>query len=128
MLRSYKNGLFKIDDIIRGLFNGATSTGAEIQDSGTEIQAGGGQIDVNDKTWRFSTTSLPTSKIVEINFPFNKTKQVIVNDRYRLGNKFFRNLNSKVGVNIPNTITITSIKVLENNNTTHNFKIKKDKI
>lgn len=114
--------IFKIDDIIRGLFNGATSTGAEIQDSGTEIQAGGGQIDVNDKTWRFSTTSLPTSKIVEINFPFNKTKQVIVNDRYRLGNKFFRNLNSKVGVNIPNTITITSIKVIENNNTTHNFK------
>jgi hypothetical protein len=116
--------IFKIDDIIRGLFNGATSTGAEIQDSGTEIQAGGGQIDVNDKTWRFSTTSLPTSKIVEINFPFNKTKQVIVNDRYRLGNKFFRNLNSKVGVNIPNTITITSIKVIENNNTTHNFKLK----
>jgi hypothetical protein len=114
--------IFKIDDIIRGLFNGATSTGAEIQASGTEIQAGGGQIDVNDKTWRFSTTSLPTSKIVEINFPFNKTKKVIVNDRYNLDNRFFRNINNKVGVNVPNTITISSIKVVENNNTTHNFK------
>ncbi len=114
--------IFKIDDIIRGLFNGATSTGAEIQAGGTEIQAGGGQIDVNDKTWRFSTTSLPTSKIVEINFPFNKTKKVIVNDRYNLDNRFFRNINNKVGVNVPNTITISSIKVVENNNTTHNFK------
>jgi len=114
--------IFKIDDIIRGLFNGATSTGAEIQAGGTEIQAGGGQIDVNDKTWRFSTTSLPNSKIVEINFPFNKTKKVIVNDRYNLDNRFFRNINNKVGVNVPNTITISSIKVVENNNTTHNFK------
>jgi len=107
--------IFKIDDIIRGLFNGATSTSAE-------IQAGGGQVDVNDKTWRFSTTSLPTSKIVEINFPFNKTKKVIVNGIYNLDNRHFRNINNKVGINVPNTITISSIKVVETNNNTHNFK------
>ena len=59
--------IFKIDDVIRGLFNGATSTGAEIQNSGSEIQAGGGQIDTNTKTWSYSTTSLPNSKIVKIN-------------------------------------------------------------
>jgi len=101
--------IFKIDDIIRGLFNGATSTSAE-------IQAGGGQVDVNDKTWRFSTTSLPTSKIVEINFPFNKTKKVIVNGIYNLDNRHFRNINNKVGINVPNIITISTIQIKDNDN------------
>ena len=72
--------------------------------------------------WSFSNTLLPTSKIVEINFPFNKTKKVIVNDIYNLDNRHFRNINNKVGINVPNTITISSIKVVETNNNTHNFK------
>ena len=116
--------VFKIDDIIRGLFNGATSTGAEIQNSGTEIQAGGGQIDTNTKTWSYSTTSLPNSKIVEINFPFNQTQKVVVNDKYNLDNTFFRNINNKVGINVPNKIEPSSIKVVDVNNTTHSFQKK----
>ena len=116
--------IFKIDDVIRGLFNGATSTGAEIQNSGTEIQAGGGQIDTNTKTWSYSTTSLPNSKIVKINFPFNQTQKVVVNDKYNLDKTFFRNISNKVGINVPNTITISSIKVVDINNNTHSFQKK----
>ena len=116
--------IFKIDDVIRGLFNGATSTGAEIQNSGTEIQAGGGQIDTNTKTWSYSTTSLPNSKIVKINFPFNQTQKVVVNDKYNLDKTFFRNISNKVGINVPNTIIPTSIKVVDINNNTHSFQKK----
>ena len=91
---------------------------------GERIQAGGTEIDVNNKTWSYSTTSLPSSKIVEINFPFNKTQKVVVNDKYNLDNTFFRNRNNKVTINVPNKITISSIKVVDVNNTTHSFQKK----
>ena len=67
-------------------------------------------------TWSYSETKLPTSKIVEINFPFNQTKEVIINNKYNLGIKFFRNLNNKVGINVPDKIEINSIKLIDNSN------------
>jgi len=67
-------------------------------------------------TWSYSETKLPTSKIVEINFPFNQTQKIIVNDKYNLDSNFFRNINNKVGINVPDKIAISSIKVIDNSN------------
>ena len=82
------------------------------------------QSNSNILTWRFSETKLPNSKIVEINFPFTQTQKVVVNDKYNLDNTFFRNRNNKVTINVPNKITISSIKVVDNHNTTHSFQKK----
>jgi hypothetical protein len=75
-------------------------------------------------TWSYSETKLPTSKIVEINFPFNQTKEVIINNKYNLGIKFFRNLNTKVGINVPDKIAINSIKLIDNSNKSYTINEK----
>jgi hypothetical protein len=75
-------------------------------------------------TWSYSETKLPTSKIVEINFPFNQTKEVIINNKYNLGIKFFRNLNTKVGINVPDKIEINSIKLIDNSNKSYTINKK----
>jgi hypothetical protein len=75
-------------------------------------------------TWSYSETKLPTSKIVEINFPFNQTKEVIINNKYNLGIKFFRNLNTKVGINVPDKIVINSIKLIDNSNKSYTINEK----
>ena len=91
---------------------------------GERIQAGGGQIDVNSKTWNYTKTDRNNINLVDISFPYNNTKIVKINNQYSLGNTDFKNVNNIVRISTPKNFEIQSIEITDNNDKKHIIKPK----
>jgi hypothetical protein len=91
---------------------------------GERIQAGGGQIDVNSKTWNYTKTDRNNINLVDISFPYNNTKIVKINNQYSLGNTDFKNVNNIVRISTPKNFTIISMEITDNNDKKHIIKEK----
>lgn len=112
----FKGLLVSIGEAFKQLFKmfGMSITG------GTGIQAGGTEVTVNP-TWSYNTAiSTQNAKYIDINFRFDKTKKLMINnieDRFIMAD----NNNNKIRTVVRSGTTINSIKIIDTNEVTHNI-------
>ena len=88
---------------------------------GTGTQAGGTEVTVNTPTWSYNTAiSTQNAKYIDINFRFDKTSKLMINNiEYRF--IMADNNNNKIRTVVRSGTTINSIKIIDNRNVTHNI-------
>jgi len=116
--------------MVSGIFiPGLNKTEKDIEDraktEGERIQAGGTQIDFNNPTWKYINSPRPSASLIEINFQYNKTKSLNINNQYILNNQQFKNVNNKIRIATPKDLEIKSMVITDIYNKTHNINSNK---
>jgi len=94
----------------------------EAKTEGERIQAGDTGIDINNPTWKVVPSPRTNISLIDINFPYKKTKYIKINNQYNLTNTDFKNVNNIVRISTPKNFEINAIQITDINNKTHNIK------
>ena len=71
--------------------------------------------DVYKPTWKYAKSQRSNIFLIDINFPYSKTKIVKINNQYSLGNTDFKNVNNIVRISGPKNFEIESIEITDFN-------------
>ena len=72
-------------------------------------------------TWKYAQSQRTNISLIDINFPYNNTKIVKINNQHSLDKTHFKNVNNIVRISTPKDFKIKSIEITDNNGKTHNI-------
>ena len=72
-------------------------------------------------TWKYVQSQRTNISLIDINFPYNKTKFIKINNQHNLDNTHFKNVNNIVRISTPKNFKIQVIEITDNNGKTHNI-------
>jgi hypothetical protein len=77
------------------------------------------KLSKNTPTWSYNTeVTFPNFKFIDINFRGAKTRKVMINNT----DTRFSIIGNKVRISVPSSTTINSIKIIDNENVTHDIR------
>jgi hypothetical protein len=77
------------------------------------------KLSKNTPTWSYNTeVTFPNFKFIDINFRGDKTRKVMINNT----DTRFSIIGNKVRISVPSSTTINSIKIIDNENVTHDIR------
>ena len=110
----FSNIIPTLNGFLKGILDAA-------KNEGDKVQAGGSDITINNPTWSYGLT-IGTKIQIVINFDYNNTKQIKVNNKYTLTKDKIGNFNNKPTLIAPKNLSISSIELTDNSNKIHNIK------
>ena len=66
-------------------------------------------------TWKYVQSQRTNISLIDINFPYSKTKVIKINNQHDLDNTHVKNVNNIVRISTPKDFRIKSIEITDNN-------------